>query len=137
MTDYHVLIVTNILPTASAFAVRSDTGDQVFIPASVSKACDIKHGQVIKGMLVPNKHDSQDVPWMCPVVVPSDETLQSPEEVYSALDAFDYPVTADEAGVSLFSLQNAHAEGKAVKLIVKENPEAKAVLFWASKMDKV
>lgn len=137
MSTYHTIIVTNMLPTASAFAVRSDNGEQVFIPAAVSKATDIKIGAVVNAMLVPNRHDSQDVPWMAPVVVPTETQIETPDDVFKKLDAWEYPVTAEEAEISLFSLQNAHAEGKAVKLIVKEAPDSKAMLYWASTIDKV
>lgn len=137
MSEHYVLIVTNILPTASAFALRSDNGEQVFIPASVSKACELKNGQVVKGMIVPNRHDSADVPWMCPVIIPTNDDVQTAQDVHRALDAFDYPVTAEEAGVGLFSLHCAHAEGMAVKMIVKENPSSKPVMYWAASMDKV
>jgi hypothetical protein len=137
MTTHYSIIVTNILPTGSAFAVREDTGEQAFIPAAVSKATDLKIGMIAQAMLVPNRHDSADVPWMAPVIVPSETAIETPDEVFRKLDCFDYPVTADEAEVSLFSLQSAHAAGKVVKLIVKESPEAKAMLYWAATIDKV
>lgn len=136
--DQVTLIVTNVLePSKSAFAVRKDNGEQVFIPSVVSKACGLEPTQIVKGKLVPNRHNSADVPWMAPIILPTEESIETPQVVFNALDRFDYPVTADEAGLSLFSLQNAHQEGKAVKLIVKARPEDKAVLYWAASMDKV
>lgn len=136
--DQVTLIVTNVLqPGKAAFAVREDTGEQVYIPAAVSKACGLEPTHIVKGKLVPNRQNTKDVPWMAPIILPSEESIETPETVYKALDAFDYPVTAEEAGVSLFSLQNAHQEGMAVKLIVKAKPDDKAVLYWAATMDKV
>lgn len=138
MENYVTVIVTNLLPTGTSFAVREDTGEQVFIPASVSKACGLQVSQIAKAILIPNRKEAADVPWMAPVVkVDADTNVMAPDAVQKALDAFDYPVTAEEAGCDPISLHNAHQIGKAVKLVVKERADAKAVVYWTASMDKV
>lgn len=137
--NLNTLIITSVLPTLSAFAVCADTGDQVFIPSSVSKACSLEQGMVVNGMLVPNKHNAEEVPWMCPVirVTDIDQPVADPKLVNAALSQFDYPVRSDEVGYNEFDLQSAHQAGMAVKVIVKEKPDAKAFVMWAATMDQV
>lgn len=137
MTAHHKIIVTNILPTGSSFAVKEETGEQIFIPAAVSKAADLHIGMSANAMLIPNRHESDNVPWMAPIILPSKVDIETPDAVFKKLDEFEHPVTAEESGISIFSLQNAHTVGKIVKLIAKESPDAKAVLYWSASMDKV
>lgn len=138
-TINHTIIITSVLPTLTAFAVCADTGEQVFIPSSVSKACNLQNGMIVKAMLVPNNHNSDDVPWMAPVIVTTDkdQPIADPKAVNSALAQFEYPVRAEEIDFNEIDLQNAHQVGLAVKVIVKEKPDAKAFVMWAASLDQV
>lgn len=139
--QYTTVIVTNMIASKAAFAVREDTGEQVYIPASVSRAVELSVIDVVLAKIVPNRdHHGQingQVPWLAAIVSRSNEDFIPPEEVEDALDKFDYPVTAEEAGVPLMALQNAHHYGKAVKVVVIPNPKADKVIMWAKDVDRV
>ncbi len=75
MTISHIL-VTNILPTGTAFGVReSDHREGVFIPARITTSADFKVGQRIRALLVPNQSHRDLTPWV--VLRLADDTEQS------------------------------------------------------------
>lgn len=53
----------NIISTGSAFAIRTDTGEQAFIPSAVVKASKLQEGETAYAMLAPNKHANETTPW--------------------------------------------------------------------------
>lgn len=61
----HVIVV-NVLEKKSAFAVRMDTGEQCFVPASVVRAAEAWPGQRREVMLVPNALEDkrESTPWV-------------------------------------------------------------------------
>ena len=53
----------NIISTGSAFAIRTDTGEQAFIPSAVVKASKLQEGETAYAMIAPNKHANETTPW--------------------------------------------------------------------------
>jgi predicted transcriptional regulator len=52
-----------VLSTGSAFGIRTDSGEQTFIPSIVVRASNLQEGETTLADLVPNKHDSSSTPW--------------------------------------------------------------------------
>lgn len=63
MTDRVAIFCTNNLEIGTTFAVRLDTGEQVFIPASVAKSVGAKVGDELQARLVVNAHHEDKTPW--------------------------------------------------------------------------
>lgn len=140
--NWQTIIVTNVIePSRSAFAVREDNGEQVFIPPTVSRACEIEPSDIVLAKLVPNRDrrgiDIQSVPWLAPLVTREDEGMMDADEVKDRLEEYDFPVTADEVEIPLIALQSAHQEGKIVKIVVMPAPKAERIVMWAASMDTV
>jgi hypothetical protein len=57
------IIVTNILPTGTTFAVLADTMESVFVNASVSKFAGLKVGETVQAEIVPNHQQPDRTPW--------------------------------------------------------------------------
>jgi len=142
--EWTTVIVTNVVPsTKSAFGVREDTGEQVFIPPSVSRAMKIEIGDIVNAKLVPNNEQNgragsrTPVPWFAPLVARSIEDLTDPDEVKEQLLGFDYPVSTEDAGISSAALQQAYEAGQIVKIIVMPHPDQERVIMWAADMGRV
>jgi hypothetical protein len=138
------IMVTNVLfDTKTAFALREDNGEQVIIAPSVSRAVGLEAGDIVSALIVPNVNPPQrdpsrpPVPWFARTVARVAQDLMTPQEVYDALEANEYPMTAEEAGLPLIALQQAYQHGRVVKVIVKEKPNAQPVIMWCNSMDKL
>ena len=139
------LLVTKVLlPKGTAFATRTETGEEVFIPPRVSRAANLEDGDVVDAILVensspPDRADREPVRWLATYVAPIDgkTALTDAHSVSEGLSAFDYPVTAAEAGLDLPSLEQAHKMEKAVKIVVSEHPSKPKVVMWAATMDQI
>jgi len=58
------IIITGILDTRTSFGVIPDTGESVFIPASLARQFDLAIGEDYEAMLAPNAADRRDTtPW--------------------------------------------------------------------------
>ena len=57
------IIITNILPTGTTFAVLADTMDSVFVNASVSKFAGLQVGETVQAEIVPNHQQPDRTPW--------------------------------------------------------------------------
>ena len=55
----------NIISTGSAFGIRIDTGEQVFIPSAVVRAARIEEGETAFAAIAPNRHENEATPWFC------------------------------------------------------------------------
>ena len=53
----------NIISTGSAFGIRTDTGEQAFIPSAVVKASKIQEGETANATIAPNRHSNEATPW--------------------------------------------------------------------------
>jgi len=57
------IIITNILPTGTTFALLADTMESVFINASVSKFAGLQVGETVQAEIVPNHQQPDRTPW--------------------------------------------------------------------------
>ena len=53
----------NIISTGAAFGIRTDTGEQAFIPSAVVKASKIQEGETANATIAPNRHSNESTPW--------------------------------------------------------------------------
>jgi hypothetical protein len=142
--EWVTVIITNVVqPSKTAFGVREDNGENVFIPPSVSKTLGLEVSDIVLAKLVPNNDQSNRdntrsrVPWFAPLMARSIDDLMEPDEVKAALLEFDYPVTAEEAEIASAALQQAYQEGKITKIIVMPSPRDERIIMWAADMDRV
>lgn len=69
------IIITNILPTRTGFAVIADsTHENVFIPSKLLHDTDIKLGQRVRAVLVPNATQPEKTPWLAVSIFDFDDT---------------------------------------------------------------
>lgn len=142
--DWTTIIITNVVqPSKTAFGVREDTGEQVIVPPSVSKTMGLENADIIQAKLVPNidKDGSRgfknNVPWFAPLVSREAYDEAGLQEAYDNLWGYEYPMTAEDAGVPLAALQELYHQGRIVKIIVMPSPKADKVIMWATSMEKV
>lgn len=142
--EWTTVIITNVVqPSKTAFGVREDNGEQVFIPPAVSKTMGLEISDIVLAKLVPNRDLSENassrtpVPWFAPLMARSGDEVVEPQEVKDALNAFDYPVTAEKAKLPIVALQQAYQEGHIAKIIVMPNPRAERIIMWAADTDRV
>jgi len=68
------ITITNILPTATAFAVVTDNPSvAIFIPGKVADACHLRVGQVVDALLIPNTTRPDKTPFMAAHIVVRNE----------------------------------------------------------------
>lgn len=141
MMDWVAIIVTNVVqPSKTAFAVRDDNGDQVFVPPAVSKTADLAVSDIVQAKLVPNRNSSDgrsDVPWFAALVTRDTDDLMTPDQVASILSTHEYPMTAEELDIPIVALQQAYQAEMATKVIVMPSPRAERIIMWAADPDRV
>ena len=142
--EWTTVIITNVVqPSKTAFGVREDNGESVFIPPAVSKTMGLEISDVVLAKLVPNRDLSENagkrtpVPWFAPLMARSADEVMDSVDVREALNAFDYPVTAEEAELPLVALEQAYQQGHIVKIVVMPKPHAQRVIMWAADTDRV
>jgi hypothetical protein len=76
-----IVVIANVLPSAAAFAVRLDNGDNCYIPSNVSKAVGAYVGMEFTARLVPNRYPdkAERTPWLA--VHMSKATTKTPSAV--------------------------------------------------------
>jgi hypothetical protein len=57
------IIVTNILPTGTTFALLAENMESVFVNASVSNFAGLKVGETVQAEIVPNHQQPDRTPW--------------------------------------------------------------------------
>lgn len=142
--EWTTVIVTNIVQhSKTAFGVREDNGEQVFIPPSVSKTLGLEVSDIVLAKLVPNNNPANTqsnrtpVPWFAPLVTRGEDDIVEAQDVKAKLMGHDYPITAEELGIPLVSLQQAYQQGEIVKVVVMPSPNAERLVMWAADMDRV
>lgn len=142
--EWTTVIITNVVqPSKTAFGVREDNGESVFIPPAVSKTMGLEISDIVLAKLVPNRDLSENagkrtpVPWFAPLMARSGDDVMEPDEVQKWLDDFEYPVSAEEAGLPLVALEQAYQAGKVIKIMVMPKPHAERVVMWAADIDRV
>jgi len=142
--EWTTVIVTNVVqPSKTAFGVREDNGESVFIPPAVSKTMGLEISDIVLAKLVPNRGVADGtakrtpVPWFAPLMARSADEVMDVAEVKDALKTFDYPVTSDEADLPLVALEQAYQQGDIIKIVVMPRPHAERVIMWAADMARV
>lgn len=82
------IFCTNILDTGTAFGMRGDTGEQIFIPAMVAKRVGIKIGDKSQATIIPNHQHGERTPWYAIQVDP----IQDPDAPETLEDKLGKPV---------------------------------------------
>lgn len=137
--DLTTIILTHIVVRSrTGFARREDNGEQVFVAPSWVKTLDLTVSDIVQAKLVPNAGDQAgEVPWFAAIVTNDPDGLLDADQVIERLSAFDYPVTAEDAGIPAASLQMAYQDGHIVKVVVMPAPNADKVIMWAADMERV
>ena len=143
------IFITHLLDSGSGFAARIDTGEQVFVPASVVRASKAKDGDIGSAKLIPNTHpNSSGTPWVAvfvavqpqdePAPVGSGPTLD--DRVHEAVCDMGYATTSEiakevKADVALThnALLRLFSKGRMAKAEVYARPEQERASFcmWA------
>tara|TARA_R110000868_G_scaffold384978_1_gene652682 strand:- start:950 stop:1450 length:501 start_codon:yes stop_codon:yes gene_type:complete len=103
--EYIQIICTNMLATKTSFGVRTDDGSQVFIPASISAAIDLRVGNIVMALLVPNHLAPEKTPWVAINIRPKEPAPATPEpeieivtpdaRAYAFVEESGYATTAE------------------------------------------
>jgi hypothetical protein len=75
---------TNVIDSGSGFAIDAMTGEQVYIPVSVTAAADLQIGDTVRAILIHNSNDkSERTPWLAVRILRDDVevTPTKPEPV--------------------------------------------------------
>jgi hypothetical protein len=142
------IFISCILDTASAFAARIDTGEQVFVPATVVRASKAKEGDIGNAKLIPNTHPgSSNTPWVAvfvsindsaPVPVRPEKTLD--DRVHYAVCDLVYATTSEiakevntDVALTHSALSRLFKAGRVVKADVYARHEQERASFcmWA------
>ena len=147
MTDIptETIYITNQLETMSSFGVIADSLEQVYIPASVSKAAEVKVGGTYEAAVIPNNHpQSGATPWMAVRVTQAGEDVSAVvaqeddfADVTEALSEYDCPIEAQHLTISPGRIEKAWRKGKIVRVEAKQSPYAEPVILWAHSMEVV
>ena len=142
------IYICNRLDSGCGFAARLDTGEQVFIPASVIKASSAAEGTIATAKLIPNTHpNNAATPWVAVYVGNTATAHKTPTAVEEDADTFEavvelgYASTLEiaseiEADVTQVhaSLMRLFTSGKVAKAEVYARGQQNRVAFyiWAT-----
>jgi hypothetical protein len=84
------IIITNVLPSGTAFAITAKTQEVVFIPSKVAGQVSI--GSYHNAQLIPNKVKQKQAPWMAIKIL--EPTINLRTSIISDLESG--PATASE-----------------------------------------
>lgn len=142
------VLCTTVLDTRTAFALRDDTGEQVFIPSAVAHAAQLEPDETVWATVVPNIHYPEKTPWFAIRVDRRATSLDTAaqdnldQKIAEYLDAQPaYATTAEVA--EEFDISDAAASealnrlfrmGSIVRADVYSKPDQHRVLFclWAA-----
>ena len=134
------IVIANQLSSKASFGVTMETKEQVYVPANISRICNLEVGMIYSAILVPNNHEAGGkIPWLA-VRIDPDEAEPSAEDLESAkqeLLNIEYPVTSDQVSASVVALQEAWRQGMIVKMEARESPDSPVHVFWAATLDHV
>lgn len=130
------ILVINQLETKATFAIKQDTQEQVYIPASIAKACEMEVGRIYDAVIAPNYHDRADAtPFMAIRIVTDEVKVETPDDdftdVTEALAGLEFPATADEVGILRNRLERAWRKGKVIKVEARQSPHEQSHVQWA------
>jgi len=110
------IIITGTLDTGTSFGVIPETGDSVFIPASLARQFDMRVSDEYTATLAPNAADRRDVtPWrvvkLVGAPVEPDDDLDDDwddQDVLDILSDHDGSMSANDVAVDLFGKAGRH-----------------------------
>jgi hypothetical protein len=74
------IIITNVLPSNSAFAVlKSDHSQNVFIPSKIYDAQPFEIGETVDALLVPNVQHHSKTPWLAARIIAQPVAVAKPD----------------------------------------------------------
>jgi hypothetical protein len=74
------IIITNVLPSNSAFAVlQNDHTQNVFIPSKIYDANPFEIGATVDALLVPNVQHHSKTPWLAARIIAQPVTVAKPD----------------------------------------------------------
>lgn len=136
--------VSHQIASGACFGARQDSGEQVFVPASVAKACDAQEGHVRESKLIPNTHENRDLtPWVVVHMSKIDGAENQhdiDERLLLEIEQAGYAATAELAGylketpvTVQRSLERLFRSNKVVKCEVYTNPRPAPpeICLWA------
>lgn len=145
------VVCTHVLKSGSMFGERTDNGEMVFIPPSVTKATSISLGHPVRATIIPNKHDRDRTPWFA-VRVEVTNAKKTPDDfgcsVEDYIHSVDYTTTkevAEEFGASSRSTAGAldalFNQGRLSKAnVYRVDPEtgtsARELTLWATETER-
>lgn len=107
----------SIIKTGSAFGVRTDTGEQVFLSPAVVRGSRLYEGEVVDVIVVPNAHREATTEWfgirVCrentPPLEPKPKPVTIDERAYATIKSTEgYLTTAEMAEVLLADTSLTH-----------------------------
>lgn len=93
------IIITNILTTKTAFGVLAEGTESVFIPGKVADAANIRIGQTVRAVLVPNQTMPERTPWMAVYIGAAEAADTLADEIRADLERG--PATAQQVAKSI------------------------------------
>jgi hypothetical protein len=145
------IFITHLLDSGCGFAARIDTGEQVFVPATVVRASKAKEGDIGNAKLIPNTHpNGSNTPWVAVFVAvqPQDEPAPEPvrpektldDRVHEAVCDLGYATTSElakevkaDTALTHNALSRLFSKGRVVKADVYARPDQDRASFcmWA------
>lgn len=132
--DLTEIIISNILPTLTGFAVVADNmHESVFIPSRIMHDANLRPGDRVSAMLVPNPTRPDKTPWLA-VSLASDRAPVSPRDTLAAFilgnlqadgRAFVEEIAEDlnmSDAVVAAKLAEMVADGRVVRLVCYDLP---------------
>jgi hypothetical protein len=131
--DLTEIIISNILPTLTGFGVVADNmHESVFIPSRIMHDANLRPGDRVSAMLVPNPTRPDKTPWLA-VSLASDRAPVSPRDTLAELivdDLEDGRATVEEIAENLnmsdekiaAKLAELVASGDVVRLVCFDLP---------------
>jgi uncharacterized protein YqfA (UPF0365 family) len=103
------IIITNSLPTGTAFAVLyEDYTENVFIPSKVAGPAHLSVGDVVDALLVPNMQQPEKTPWLAARLVVSPATPVAPDlRARIVAHLTEYDATVQELAAALVESESA------------------------------
>jgi hypothetical protein len=149
------IFITHLLDSGCGFAARIDTGEQVFVPATVVRASKANDGDIGSAKLIPNTHpNGSNTPWVAVflAVQPQDEPAPTPapepvrpeltldDRVHEAFCDLGYATTSElakevktDVALTHSALSRLFKAGRVVKADVYARHEQERASFcmWA------
>lgn len=135
------IFCSNILPTKTAFGIRSDNGEQVFIPSTVTTASGLEVNDLVTAMIVPNKHHAERTPWFAVSVEKGQKTEPDLDKrILSFVGSTSYVATSEvveefniDSITASTTLNRLFRQGKLAKADVYASADQARVSFclWA------